>query len=93
MRTLPEARQELADIVTAAYNQAARTIITREGQPVAAAVPLEDVETLEAVETIPLEDMMDLKVAAKRLTSFREHGGTTLDAFRRELGEEHPEEK
>ena len=91
-RTIPEAHRGLADIVTAAYDRAERTIITRGGQPVAAVVPLKDVEAMEA-----LEDMMDFKVATKRLASFHEQGGTTLEAFRRELveelGKEQPEGK
>ncbi len=86
-RTTTQARREFADIVAAAHYGAERTTITRNGKPMAAVVPLEDLEAMEA-----LEDMMDLKVAKQRLKSFRKQGGKTLEAFRQELNEEQSEE-
>ena len=82
---MTEARHEFADIVAAAHYGAERTTITRNGKPMAAVVPLEDLEAMEA-----LEDMMDLKVARKRLADFRKHGGKTLEAVRAEFGDEEP---
>ena len=82
-RSTTEARREFADIVAAAHYGAERTTITRNGKPMAAVVPLEDLEAMEA-----LEDLMDRKVASKRLADFREHGGKTLEAVRAELDSE-----
>ena len=81
-RTISEARQELSDIVTAACDRSKPTVITSGRKPVAAVVPLEDLEAMEV-----LEDMMDLKVAKQHLKSFRKQGGKTLETFRQELNE------
>ena len=84
-RSMTEARREFADIVAAAHYGAERTTITRNGTPMAAVVPLEDLEAMDA-----LKDLMDWKVAHKRLADFHKHGGKTLEAVRAELGDEEP---
>ena len=51
--------------------------ITRKGQPVAAIVPLDDLEAMQA-----LEDAMDVKTARESLRDAEEHGGTVgAEAF------------
>ena len=82
---MTEARREFAAIVAAAHYGAERTTITRNGKPIAAVVPLEDLKAMDA-----LEDLMDRKVAQKRLADFRKHGGKTLEAVRAELDDEEP---
>ena len=55
--------------------------ITRTGQPVAAIVPLDDLEAMQA-----LEDAMDVKAARESLRDAEEHGGTVgAEAFFRKL--------
>lgn len=56
------ARAEFADIVNRAAYAGERVIVHRRKKPVAAVVPLEDLELLEQ-----LEDRMDLEEARKRL--------------------------
>ena len=82
---MSEARREFAAIIAAAHYGADRTTITRNGKPMAAVVPLEDLEAMDA-----LEDLMDWKVAQKRLADFHKHGGKTLEAVRAEFGDEEP---
>ena len=45
-----EARKDFARIVDAAYAKSERVVLTRNGRPVAAVVPIEDLEALEAYE-------------------------------------------
>lgn len=66
-----EARKELADILNRAAYAHERTTVTRNGKPVAAIVPLDDLEAMEA-----LEDMMDIRAARESLQDAEEHGGT-----------------
>jgi prevent-host-death family protein len=56
------ARSEFADIVNRAAYAGERVIVHRRKKPVAAVVPLEDLELLEQ-----LEDRIDLEEARKRL--------------------------
>lgn len=57
------ARSEFADIVNRAAYAGERVIVHRRKKPVAAVVPLADLELLEQ-----LEDRIDLEDARKRLT-------------------------
>jgi prevent-host-death family protein len=57
-----EARQEFADIVNRAAYGGERVILHRRKKPVAAVVPIEDLEFLEQ-----LEDRYDIEEARKRL--------------------------
>ena len=57
-----KARNNFSDIVNRAGYGKERVILTRRGKPVAAVVPIEDVEFLEA-----LEDQADLEAARKAL--------------------------
>lgn len=65
-----KARSNLADLFNRAAYAHERTRVTRKGQPVAAIVPLDDLEAMEA-----LEDLMDLKAAAESIRDAEEHGG------------------
>lgn len=56
------ARNEFADIVNRAAYAGERVIVHRRKKPVAAVVPLSDLELLEQ-----LEDRIDLEAARKRL--------------------------
>jgi len=56
------ARTEFADIINRAAYAGERVIVHRRKKPVAAVVPLADLELLEK-----LEDRMDLEEARKRL--------------------------
>jgi prevent-host-death family protein len=57
-----EARQEFADIINRAAYGGERVILHRRKKPVAAVVPIEDVEFLEQ-----LEERHDIEEARKRL--------------------------
>ena|ERR1700691_2870679 len=57
------ARSEFADIVNRAAYAGERVIVHRRNKPVAAVVPLSDLELLEQIE-----DRIDLEDARKRLT-------------------------
>lgn len=70
--TTTEARKSLSDVLSRAQYAHERTVLTRNGEPVAAIVPLDDLEAMEA-----LEDAMDVREARKRL---REAGeGDVID--------------
>lgn len=71
-------RLNLADTVNRAAFGRERVILSRHGKPVAALVPVDDVELLEA-----LEDRDDLRAALK---ARKEKGGVTLEQLKAELG-------
>lgn len=60
-----------------------RVVLTRRGKPLAAVVPVEDLERLEA-----LEDQEDLKAAEKALREFKKSGerAASLEEVARDLG-------
>ena len=58
-----------------------RVAVTRHGKPVAAVVPLEDLEILEA-----LEDALDLNGAQKALAEVRKRGSIPWEQVKKELG-------
>ena len=79
-----EARRSFSDLLGRARYAHERFRITRKGRPVAAIVPLEDLEAMQA-----LEDAMDLKAARSALRDAEEHGGTMdAEAFFEMLEEE-----
>lgn len=55
-----QARENLADLLNRAAYRGERFIVDRHGKPLAAIVPVEDLERLEA-----LEDAADLKAVAE----------------------------
>lgn len=64
MISTAKARDHLSEIINRARYRGERIILTRRGKPVAAVVPIEDVEALEK-----LEDRIDVKEAEKRLAT------------------------
>jgi prevent-host-death family protein len=73
-----DVRNTLSDFLNRASYQGERIIIERRGKPVAAIVPLADIERLEQ-----LENEADLKAAKK---ARKEKGGVSLDQFRKKHG-------
>ncbi len=73
-----KARNNFSDVVNRAGYGKERVILTRRGKPIAAVVPIEDVEFLEE-----LEDRADLEAAREVLAE----GGATIpwEAIKREL--------
>ena len=57
-----ELRKGTADIINRATYKSERTVITKHSKPVAAVVPIEDAELLEA-----LEDAVDIQLAREAL--------------------------
>jgi prevent-host-death family protein len=60
--TASASRQNFADIVNRAAYGGERTIVHRRKKPMAAVIPIQDLEFLEAVE-----DRMDIEEARRRL--------------------------
>jgi len=77
--TTTRARSNFADLVNRAAYGKERVLINRRGKPVAAIVPLEDVELLERIE-----DEIDVKLARKTLAE--SEGTTPLEEVVKELG-------
>jgi prevent-host-death family protein len=68
-----DVRNTFSEYLNRASYQGQRIIIERRGKPVAALVPLEDLERIEA-----LENEADVKAAKK---ARKEKGGVTLDQY------------
>lgn len=64
MISTAKARDQFSDIINRARYRGERIILTRRGKPVAAVVPIEDLEVLEK-----MEDRIDVEEAEKRLAS------------------------
>ena len=73
-----KARNNFSDVVNRAGYGKERVILTRRGKPIAAVVPMEDVEFLEE-----LEDRADLEAVREALAE----GGATIpwEEIKREL--------
>lgn len=76
-----EARERFAELVRRVASDKERIVLTRDGQQVVAVVPLEDLALMEA-----LEDRADLEEARTALREAREHGTTSLEDLKKELG-------
>lgn len=76
--SVADIRARLADVLNRVAYRGERVVLERRGKGVAAIVPLEDLERLEA-----MEEAADVR-AAKR--SRRERGGVSLRALKDELG-------
>lgn len=68
-RTASAARGSFADMLNRAAYGKERVVVTRRGKALAAIVPLEDVETLDA-----LEDGRDARTIAGRRAAWRRSG-------------------
>ncbi|RJX30590.1 MAG: type II toxin-antitoxin system Phd/YefM family antitoxin [Desulfarculus sp.] len=76
-----EFRQGASAVLSRVEYGGERVAVTRHGKPVAAVVPLEDLEALEA-----LEDALDLAEAKKVLAEARKKGSLSWAQVKKELG-------
>ena len=67
------ARANFSDVVSRAAYGKERVVLTRHGKPVAAVVPLEDLEALER-----LEDELDAEMGAAALAEWQAEGKLTV---------------
>jgi prevent-host-death family protein len=75
-----ELRENLHDILLRTQYEHERIIVTRHGKPVAAIVPLEDLELLREIE-----DRIDQAEAEIALREMEEHGTVSWDELKRSL--------
>ncbi len=75
---IEQLRLNIADTVNRAAFGRERVIVERHGKPVAAIVPVDDLELLEE-----LEDREDLRAALK---ARKEKGGVTIEQLKEDLG-------
>jgi prevent-host-death family protein len=71
------------EVVDCAVHDKACLVLTRDGKPVAAIVPIEDYEALEAIE-----DAYDAKLAREAIAAWEEAGrppGIPMEKIAREL--------
>jgi prevent-host-death family protein len=78
--TTVNAREQFAEIVNRAAFGKERIVLTRRGKPVAAVVPLEDVELLAE-----LEDRVDVAGAREALTEARAGGTVAWETLKADL--------
>ncbi len=76
-----EARQHFPELLNKAAYAKRRTIVTRRGKKVAAIIPIEDLETIEAIE-----NKMDLEEAREALEDVKKHGSISWEQLKSELG-------
>ena len=77
--TTADARNEFADVINRAPFGKERFVLTRRGKKLAAIIPVEDLELLEA-----LEDQLDVAAAKAALEESDER--VNYEDLRRELG-------
>jgi prevent-host-death family protein len=75
-----DARTHLAEIANGVAYAGKRVIITRKGKRLVAMVPIEDLETLEAIE-----DRIDLDDAKKALSDAKKSGTISWESIKRKL--------
>lgn len=78
--SVSEARESFADLVNRAAYRQERILIARRGKPIAAIVPMEDIEALER-----FEDEMDLQLAREALANPENAVTYPLDEVEAEL--------
>lgn len=78
--TVSEARETFADLVNRAAYGHERVLVSRRGKPIAAIVPIEDVEYLERIE-----DEFDLKMVEEALADPANAVTYTLEEVEAEL--------
>lgn len=76
-----EARQHFPELINEAAYAKKRTVVTRRGKKVAAIVPIEDLETLEA-----LENKIDLEGARAALQDVERNGTISWEDLKAKLG-------
>jgi len=77
------ARDNFAEMVNRAAYGGERVLVSRRGKPLAAIVPLVDIEAMEA-----LEDEMDSALIRKRVAEWERDGrpGTSLEKIAKKYG-------
>lgn len=78
--TTVEARAQLSEVINRAAFAKERLYLTRRGKRIAAVVPIEDIDVLEA-----LEDQLDLAEARKALAEAKEKGATPWEQIKKKL--------
>lgn len=78
---ISEAREDFATIVNKVAFGGERVRLTRHGKPVAAVVPIEDVELLE-----DLEDEIDIELARQALAEMETDPPIAWEEVKREFG-------
>lgn len=76
-----DARQHFPELINEASYAKKRTIVTRRGKKVAAIIPIEDLEVLEA-----LENKIDLDEARIALKDVEKNGAISWEELKNELG-------
>lgn len=79
--TVTEARSQFKDVVNSVVYTRQPVIVTKHGGDVVAVVPYDLLEIITRIEALN-----DLDRARKALDDFDNHGGTTLEDFKKELG-------
>jgi len=79
--SVSDARQDFAELVNRAAYRGERVLVSRRGRPIAAIVPIEDVEFLERYE-----DQMDLNLAMEALADPQNAAHIPWEQVKKELG-------
>ena len=74
-------RNDFAETINRVAYQGERIILERRGKPMAAVVPIEDLELLQ-----DLENRMDLDEARAALADAKKHGTVSWDKIKADLG-------
>lgn len=77
-----EVRENLAEVINRVAYGGERIMLTRHGKVLAAMVPVEDLEALEAHE-----DYLDQQAAEEAWQEYREKGATPIEEVQRRLEE------
>jgi len=79
--SVAKAREQFSETINRAAYGKERIIVTRRGKPLAAIVPIEDMEAIEAIE-----DRIDLEEAAKARAEAKEKGTISLAEMKAKYG-------
>ncbi|MBI3749242.1 MAG: type II toxin-antitoxin system Phd/YefM family antitoxin [Chloroflexi bacterium] len=79
--SVSEARETFADVVNRVAYRNERVLVTRRGKPVAAIIPVEQVEFLERAE-----DEFDIRMANEALAELERTPAIPWEQVKRELG-------
>lgn len=79
--SVSEARETFADVVNRVAYRNERVLVTRRGKPIAAIIPMEQVEFLERAE-----DEYDLRLADEALAELEHTPAIPWEQVKRDLG-------
>ncbi len=79
--SVAEAREQFSEAINRAAYGKERIVVTRRGKRLAAIVPIEDMEAMEAIE-----DRIDLEEAAKARAEAKEKGTISLAEMKAKYG-------